>query len=724
MASVTYKINGKYDGKAVSSAKKDFEGLGSTVKNISNTIKGLALFEVGKKLLSVANQTKTVFLEQNKALQQFNIACRNANADVTKLNNLKNKLSHNNFIDDDSLNSAIVLGQQMGLNAEQLEKVTEAAVNMAAAGVKPLNEAMKDLSKTVLKNESEFDEVAKRYNGFAEAMSNTFSGRNTQWKNSVSDLQAAIGAIPQALSFLGQGNLLQPLNDVTDWLVDNRNQIINFFLHLPEVFKTVARSIADMTKRMFENFPEYINSVGVYFVMLFKDGLKTIFDIATETFKGMMSLLDFAIGNPFRSSKNFINTMLNNLIEGINGLASKLPDWAKNLFGIKEGGAISYRFDVGQNDANKTWSETARAIEKSMNNVVKAYKDGTKKTKDDWLKILDGTKDFFSDDLNSLKSKLAEILGQDLPKELQQALDGVQLSVTGLDESKDISAANMLQGAGQVGTVALSNLGELGEVVNSAMSGGIWGAIATIIGKILGKISEFSPLFAWFQNIFSELLNTIFSEDNGLIKSIERMIKPFLDGFNAVRDILGGLMNFLAGIIDSVTPILAGFTKILNYIAPLIASIFNCLSGLFELVGVIGELLNPLIDVVMTIVKPILQAIEWVLSGIYWFIASLVNAVIDIYNWFQLDEKNKKAHISTEMPRSSAEPGKYETYTPNLADYTPVMTGAGGGGSASYTAAKDIYVNINFANSYVNGDARTIALMLRDEIRSAERLGY
>lgn len=45
------------------------------------------------------------------------------------------------------------------------------------------------------------------------------------------------------------------------------------------------------------------------------------------------------------------------------------------------------------------------------------------------------------------------------------------------------------------------------------------------------------------------------------------------------------------------------------------------------------------------------------------------------------------------------------------------------GAAASYTAARDIYVTINYNNSYVNGDAREIALNLRDEIRSAERLG-
>lgn len=44
--------------------------------------------------------------------------------------------------------------------------------------------------------------------------------------------------------------------------------------------------------------------------------------------------------------------------------------------------------------------------------------------------------------------------------------------------------------------------------------------------------------------------------------------------------------------------------------------------------------------------------------------------------------------------------------------------------TASYTAARDIYLNVIFDRSFVNGDGREMALLIRDEIRSAEKLGY
>ena len=46
----------------------------------------------------------------------------------------------------------------------------------------------------------------------------------------------------------------------------------------------------------------------------------------------------------------------------------------------------------------------------------------------------------------------------------------------------------------------------------------------------------------------------------------------------------------------------------------------------------------------------------------------------------------------------------------------------GSGSSASYTAARDIYLTINYEHSYINGDARAIAINLYNEIKDAKKL--
>lgn len=747
MASVTYRIGGKYDGKAIKSAKKDFDSLGKTVQSIGNIVKGLALVKGVQAVTKFANAQKDIFVQQNKALTNFNTAVAKTNLNITKLNQLKDRLSRGNFIDGDSLNNAAALGVELGLTETQLEKVLSAATDLNAAGVMPLDQAVKSLSmsysgnvsqlaklnpelknltKTELENGKAVDIIAGKYDGFADAMSKTFDGRNTQWNNATSDLKAAIGSIPQSLQFVTQGNLLEPLNKITEWITDNRNQIINFFLHLPEIFVSIGKSLTNAFKKTFENFPSWINSVGVLFVDMFKDSFSTLVKIATEAFKGIASLVDFAIGNPFRSSKDFINVMLNNMIEGINALPQKFPNWVKSILGIDEKTEpIKFRFSTGSSGNNKTWDETAKAIEKSMGNVIKAYKDGTKKTKDDWIKILDASTEFYKEDIDGLKKQLKDILGQDLPADLQSALEGLTFtnSNTPTGEEKKYTAKQLENGKGlnTIGTTALSSSGEIGSIVSAGLNGGIWGIIAELLNKIFNRLEEVSPIFKWFQNIFSDLIDTLFSEDNGFISAIENMIKPFQDGFNAVKEILSGVLNLVAGIINSITPVLTGLTMILNKIAPLVAGILDTLGMLFNFVGIILDMFNPVIEIILDVIAPVLEIINTIIKGLYTAIATIINVVIDIYN--AITWGSKKDHISTEL-KTSPVTSKYDSYTPDLSGYASTNATNSSSGSASYTAAKDIYININFTNSFVNGDARDIALMLREEIRNAEKLGY
>jgi hypothetical protein len=44
--------------------------------------------------------------------------------------------------------------------------------------------------------------------------------------------------------------------------------------------------------------------------------------------------------------------------------------------------------------------------------------------------------------------------------------------------------------------------------------------------------------------------------------------------------------------------------------------------------------------------------------------------------------------------------------------------------STSYNVAGDLHITIHYDRSYVNGDAREIALNIRNEIRIAEAAGY
>jgi hypothetical protein len=100
------------------------------------------------------------------------------------------------------------------------------------------------------------------------------------------------------------------------------------------------------------------------------------------------------------------------------------------------------------------------------------------------------------------------------------------------------------------------------------------------------------------------------------------------------------------------------------------------------------------------------------------FVANLVNGLIRAINKIPFVE------VDWRMKTMSYDDMKLQEIDTTVLSAAGGETATGSSGGASYTGAKDMYINIYFDRSYVNGDARDIALMLRNEINAAEALGY
>lgn len=185
----------------------------------------------------------------------------------------------------------------MGLNQKQVISVMEAAEELTAAGIMPLDQAvkslaltysgnttqlaksipqLKELTKESLKNGSAIEIVKEKYQGMADAMANTFSGRNTQFSNSMSDFKASIGGVVESLKFMAQGNWIKPLNDVTEWLEKNRITIIKGIIALPSIFKEVFSLVGDMVKTTLS--PENLKTIMMNLGKIALTQIKTLCD--------------------------------------------------------------------------------------------------------------------------------------------------------------------------------------------------------------------------------------------------------------------------------------------------------------------------------------------------------------------------------------------------------------------------------------------------------------
>ena len=273
---ISYPIQGKYNPKGEKAAISGISNITKAAKTFNLAVKGFVVAKVFQGINKVVSGSTEVFANQNKALVNFNKAVSNnaklSMSSLESLNATMTKLSRNNFFDGDSLNNAAALAATMGLNEEQIKNVLSASTDLAAATGQDLNSAVKTLSqsysgnvgqlqklnpeiKKLTKEQLENGEavrlVAEQYKGYAETMSNTFSGRSQQFANSFSDLQASVGGIIQAAKFGLEGKLFEPLNKITSWINDNKETIIKFLYGLPDIIKTLGLTAWEMIKKTF-----------------------------------------------------------------------------------------------------------------------------------------------------------------------------------------------------------------------------------------------------------------------------------------------------------------------------------------------------------------------------------------------------------------------------------------------------------------------------------------
>lgn len=218
----------------------------------------------------------------------------------------------------------------------------------------------------------------------------------------------------------------------------------------------------------------------------------------------------------------------------------------------------------------------------------------------------------------------------------------------------------------------------------SAMSGGttsIFGVDSEIFEGILKLTESFSLL--------NEIMNPVTTIFTGIVETLNPVVSSLLKPLNNILKILG---QFLAGILIPVFQMLA----------PVIDVITKAFTWLYN------KVLLPVGNGIISLFNVVFNAMAAVANGFIW----LYNAIVPKWK-----EKSYISYRSLDTGHMS------ELSDSAVANYGSTGTGSTGGG-ASYQAARDITVNVYYNHSYVNGDAREIAVSIRDELRLAEALGY
>jgi hypothetical protein len=320
--------------------------------------------------------------------------------------------------------------------------------------------------------------------------------------------------------------------------------------------------------------------------------------------------------------------------------------------------------------ANKGFTDAAGHIKNILGNAAGGEADKIRR-------LMQGLNDRFgetNEKIRGLLDTLKDAGSLERVQELMEQINGeigninnLTASMKGLED-----AAKKARGSFDTMQRVLQSIGELGAVIEAAMSSNWIGLIITLIGKLADVFGRLSSKAAAARNILDVFFNAIEETMKTMEPALDMIFGPLLDIFTALGRIIGSLLSTVLPVVALITQVTDAFsflTPILNMVALMVAGIA---------------------DAVGTVWNRVAGVIEKVSFGLI----RLERMNTDNYQRM-LDSINVEQDY-----------GQYQN------------------NSTSYSVAGDIYININFSQSYVNGDARGIAIELAREIRAAERAGY
>lgn len=692
MASVTYRIDGKSDNKAVDQTKKSLESLGGVAKNVNNIFKGFMALKAVQAVGRQVSESVKAFSVQQTAMAGLQKAINN-NAKMTagamqRLVDFTGQLQGMSIYGDEELQAQAKFLSGMQFTEEQIRNTLKAAIDLAGGGIGNLESNVRNLAKTFSGTAGELGEmvpglksltkeqlahgdavklVAERYEGFASAMTGTLEGKQAQVNNLIGDLKEKVGA----LAAIGKSAFLDTmkpyLEEMNTWMGANLGRIANIFLNLPAVAGAALRGIGSMIRETFK--PESLAIIKDSLYNAIANGVRigvtfmiNIFSTLGDVLKQIGDTLGADLG------KSIVNGLVAVVMDHpIIALAENIPgrigDAIKKVRDWRPFENVADVGDVAMSALSDNFSKALDAAKSAVKDMAGNYGDLAKEIGQIYKPVVD-----------EIIAEWNRITDLPLPPAVQALVDAAS------------GVANNLASAGNTPAVAATGAG-----TGYSPFGGQIGGIGDIFGSM----------------------------ESGMMGAIGAVIE-LAKQFESVTMLMDPMGTILAAIIEVIQPV--------------VEQILSPLVGILKIIGyTIGQVLVPVLQLVTPIVEIISEAFVWLYNNAIMPLGNfIIGLIVEINNFFAeminavIGALNNIPFVDIGWRMGTMD---YDSLALQSID-TTTLTAAGGGTStgsssgASYTGAKDMYINIYFDRSYVNGDARDIALMLRNEINAAEELGY
>ncbi len=752
MANVSYKISGKADNTAINQTQNAIGNLSKGFNTLKAGIAGFVALKAFGAITKGINDTVNSFKIQQDAIAKLTTSINNnsklTDGSLKRIIDYSGQLQKKSIFGDEEIQKQATYLANLNLTEQQIQSVLQASVDMASSGMMPLDTAIKSMSKTFGGMAGELGEkipalreltaeqlkagegialVQKQFAGALETAASTLEGKTKQAVNVVGDIKEKIGAI-FGVGKAGFLDSIQPVLEYIDkWLEQNLSRIIQFFLNLPQIASLVFKSLGDMLKIVFT-------------LSFWSNYWSAVWDLGWASFKSLgiafveyFKLIGVALWKPFeygfyRLAKdielmwnkmiNVLDKPLNDMVNGFINAANLVP--GVNLKNVPLRGEKSEDIKVKSYDeyvGKAVWDQFVVAnstMTREMGNVLNAYTDSVVKA----VSPLSGT-------FENLISDIDVILSQDLPDNIVALLTPIKEAAeeAGLTAGGRASYGGTRDARSEYGSVASVDYGPspMQAGMSQAMEtvSGLFDTLGGSLGMIVQAISTSGPF-----GLVILALTKIFEGMMSVLGPLtDQVLKPVFDALNTIGVVIG---QMLAPVLEALAPV---FVIISNVLLSILLPLLQML-----------ELPLSMVVALFTILTPVMKATAIAFE----ILTAPIKFLGDLFSWaaetIKIAVHNLKEYIDHPFRASKRNIWKYESFSSDaysglgdrIADIwnetgssatATTSTSSAGGASASYSGSRDITVNVSIDRSAI-ADLRDVAILIRDEIKSAEALGW
>lgn len=587
----------KQASKSVDGVEKAFDGL-------KTVIAGAVAFLVGRELISGFKDVVKEAAAADQNVRQLGVAFAQtgefSDKAVSSFEEFAAGIQKTTQFSDDAVLQAAALAKNFGLTNDQAQKLTETAVNLAAATGKDLNTAveqlgatysgtagklakttpaLKNLTEEQLKSGAAIDILNKKFQGFAEATTQSFNGAIAKTGNQFGEIAESIGkVITQNPVVLASINALgKVFGELADFIGSNKETLTDF----------VSRGL----KAVISTIPTAIKGVA-----LLASTLQVVVDVVAITLKGLVSLgsVVLEVTKPVRDFANVIGNVVvgavAKLIQGVLSIADAVPgvrdalgaigvdlDGLKTTIGEFGDGAIekALELDTSVSDSYSKFAEEAgQAIfdftdsaQTNVNDTLESIGQGALKLSDyskeavkgilsiegGAVKVTAGIKNLSKEiDDSAERAKRLEILKGSFDK-IKGAVEGLQQEI----DKQVLSANELINAEFKRGDLASKNAKEELKLLGKNNEANL--AIIKQYDDLIAKKKELAREKLSIADFTLSEITTAFADGVADVNSAIAGFRPDQIDFSKVgRDLGNGVVSAVKGAAESIGKVTAG----------------------------------------------------------------------------------------------------------------------------------------------------------------------